>query len=149
MLLLNEKETKIILNAMEFLETLGTPEATKQAELIDSVTYSQVNDDADVIDLLLGCFNELENKYSRYELIENECYNLLDEIRKEAQQEIKNDTGYHNVKLDALKKESENIENIIYRDSIDYHNELSEIEYYNCNDELGSYLKYYIESDII
>ena len=41
------------------------------------------------------------------------------------------------------------IENIIYRDSIDYHNELSEIEYYNCNDELGSYLKYYIESDII
>ena len=115
MLLLNEKETKIILNAMEFLETLGTPEATKQAELIDSVTYSQVNDDADVIDLLLGCFNELENKYSRYELIENECYNLLDEIRKEAQQEIKNDTGYHNVKLDALKKESENIENIIER----------------------------------
>lgn len=37
------------------------------------------------------------------------------------------------------------IENIIYRDSIDYHNELAEIEYYNCNDELGSYLKYYIE----
>ena len=114
MLLLNEKETKIILNAMEFLETLGTPEATKQAELIDSVTYSQVNDD-DVIDLLLGCFNELENKYSRYELIENECYNLLDEVKKEAQQGIKNDTGYHNVKLDALKKELENIENIIER----------------------------------
>ena len=37
------------------------------------------------------------------------------------------------------------IENIIYRDSIDYYNELSEIEYYNCNDELWSYLKYYIE----
>ena len=36
-----------------------------------------------------------------------------------------------------------------YRDSIDYHNELSEIEYYNCNNELGKYLKYYIESDII
>ena len=113
MLLLNEKETKIILDAMEFLETLGTPEATKQAELIDNVTYSQVNQDADVIDLLLGCFNELENKYSRYELIENECYNLLDEIRKEAEKEVKNDTGYHNVKLNALKKELENIENII------------------------------------
>ena len=39
------------------------------------------------------------------------------------------------------------IENIIYRDSIDYHNELSEIEFYNCNDELGKYLKYYIEAD--
>lgn len=39
------------------------------------------------------------------------------------------------------------IESIIYRDSIDYRNELSEIEYYNCNDELGSYLKYYIEVD--
>lgn len=113
MLLLNEKETNILLNVMEFLETLGTPEATKQAELIDDVTYSQVNQDADVIDLLLGCYNELDNKYSRYELIENECYNLLDEVRKEAQQEIKNDTGYHNVKLDALKKELENIENII------------------------------------
>ncbi len=37
------------------------------------------------------------------------------------------------------------IENIIYRDSINYYNELSEIEHYNCNDELGSYLKYYIE----
>lgn len=115
MLLLNEKETKIIMDAMEFLETLGTPDAIRQAELIDSVTYSQVNQDADVIDLLLGCFNELENKYSRYELIENECYNLLDEVRKEVQQEIKNDTGYHNVKLNALKKELENIENIIER----------------------------------
>ena len=115
MLLLNEKETKIIMNAMEFLETLETPEANKQAELIDSVTYSQVNQDADVIDLLLGCFNELGNKYSRYELIENECYNLLDEVRKEAEKEVKNDTGYHNVKLNALKKELENIENIIDR----------------------------------
>ena len=115
MLLLNEKETKVILNAMEFLETLGTPEARKHVEAIDDVTYSQVNQDADVIDLLLGCFNELDNKYSRYELIENECYNLLDEVRKEAQQEIKKDTGYHNVKLDALKKELENIENIINR----------------------------------
>lgn len=115
MLLLNEKETKIIMDAMEFLETLGTPEATKQAELIDSVTYNQVNQDADVIDLLLGCFNELENKYSRYELIENECYNLLNEVRKETEKEVKNDTGYHNVKLNALKKELENIENIIER----------------------------------
>ena len=115
MLLLNEKETKIIMEVMEFLETLGTPEATKQAELIDSVTYSQVNQDADIIDLLLGCFNELDNKYSRYELIENECYNLLDEIKKEAEKEVKNDTGYHNVKLDALKKELENMENIIER----------------------------------
>ena len=113
MLLLNDKETKVIMNVMEFLESLETPVAIKQAELIDSVTYSQVNQDADVIDLLLGCFNELDNKYSRYELIENECYNLLDEVRKEAHQEIKKDTGYHNVKLNALKKELENIENII------------------------------------
>lgn len=113
MLLLNDKETKVIMNVMEFLESLETPEATKQAELIDSVTYSQVNQDADVIDLLLGCFNELDNKYSRYELITNECYNLLDEIKKEVYQEIKNDNGYHNVKLSALKKELENIENIM------------------------------------
>lgn len=39
------------------------------------------------------------------------------------------------------------IENSVYRDSIDYYNELSEIEYYNCVDELGKYLKYYIEVD--
>lgn len=39
------------------------------------------------------------------------------------------------------------IENIVYRDTIDYYNELSEIEYYNCVDELGKYLKYYIEVD--
>ncbi len=115
MLLLNEKETKIIMDAMEFLETLETPEATKHVEAIDNVTYSQVNQDADIIDLLLGCYNELDNKYSRYELIENECYNLLDEVRKEAEKEVKNDTGYHNVKLDTLKKELENIENIIER----------------------------------
>lgn len=115
MLLLNEKETKIIMDAMEFLKFQGTPEARKHVEAIDNVTYSQVNQDADVIDLLLGCFNELDNKYSRYELIENECYNLLNEVKKEVQQEIKNDNGYHNVKLDALKKELENIENIIKR----------------------------------
>lgn len=30
-------------------------------------------------------------------------------------------------------------------DSIDLFNELSEIKYYNCNSELGNYLKYYIE----
>ena len=30
-------------------------------------------------------------------------------------------------------------------DSIDLFNQLREIEYYNCNSELGNYLKYYIE----
>ena len=115
MLLLNEKETKIILDAMEFLENLETPEAKKHAELIDSATYSQVNEDADIIDLLLGCFDELADKYSRYELIENECYNLQSEIEKEIKTGILNDNGYHNVKLKALKKDLENIENIIER----------------------------------
>lgn len=37
------------------------------------------------------------------------------------------------------------IENIIYMDSIDYSNYISECKYYNCGSELGSYLKYYIE----
>lgn len=32
-----------------------------------------------------------------------------------------------------------------YIDSIDLFNTLSEIKYYNCNNELGNYLKYYIE----
>lgn len=38
------------------------------------------------------------------------------------------------------------IENIIYMDSVDYHNYINECRYYNCNLELGSYLKYYIEA---
>lgn len=37
------------------------------------------------------------------------------------------------------------IENIIYMDSVDYHNYINECRYYNCNPELGSYMKYYIE----
>lgn len=37
------------------------------------------------------------------------------------------------------------IENIIYMDSVDYHRYINECKYYNCNPELGSYLKYYIE----
>ena len=32
-----------------------------------------------------------------------------------------------------------------YIDSIDLFNKLSEIKYYNCSNELGNYLKYYIE----
>lgn len=34
-----------------------------------------------------------------------------------------------------------------YVDSIDLFNELREIKYYNCNNELGNYLKYYIEEN--
>lgn len=34
-----------------------------------------------------------------------------------------------------------------YRDAVDNINELNEIEYYNCGDELGKYLKFYIEED--
>lgn len=34
-----------------------------------------------------------------------------------------------------------------YNDSIDNITQVNEIQYYNCNDELGSYLKYYIEVD--
>lgn len=37
------------------------------------------------------------------------------------------------------------IENIIYMDSIDYHRYINECKYYNCNSELGTYLKYYVE----
>lgn len=32
-----------------------------------------------------------------------------------------------------------------YNDYIDYSNTIKEIAYYNCIDELGSYLKYYIQ----
>lgn len=39
------------------------------------------------------------------------------------------------------------IENIIYMDSVDYHNYINECKYYNCNPELGSYMKYYIEEE--
>jgi len=38
------------------------------------------------------------------------------------------------------------IEPITYRDSIDYLNEIAEIDYYNCGADLGHYLKFYIES---
>lgn len=37
------------------------------------------------------------------------------------------------------------IENIIYMDSVDYHNYINECKHYNCGPELGSYMKYYIE----
>ena len=39
------------------------------------------------------------------------------------------------------------IEKIIYMDSIDYNRYISECKYYNCNSELGLYLKFYIEED--
>lgn len=39
------------------------------------------------------------------------------------------------------------IEKIIYMDSIDYKRYINECKYYNCNKELGLYLKYYIEKD--
>lgn len=32
-----------------------------------------------------------------------------------------------------------------YNDSIDYLNTINEIQYYNCVEELGNYLKFYIE----
>lgn len=38
------------------------------------------------------------------------------------------------------------VENIIDMDSIDYHSYINECKYYNCDPELGSYLKYYIEA---
>lgn len=34
-------------------------------------------------------------------------------------------------------------------DAVDNMNYINELMYYNCNDELGNYLKYYIESDTI
>ena len=112
MLLLNEKETKILLDVMEFLENLETPEATKQAEAIDELTYTQTQGDADAIDLLLGCFNELDET-GQEELIIEELYNLKETKEKEARKEIANDDGYHNTKLQRLYKEIENIENAI------------------------------------
>lgn len=39
------------------------------------------------------------------------------------------------------------IDKIIYMDSVDYNRYINECKYYNCNPELGSYLKYYIEED--
>ena len=39
------------------------------------------------------------------------------------------------------------IEKIVYMDSIDYYRYINECKYYNCNNELGLYLKYYIEED--
>lgn len=40
------------------------------------------------------------------------------------------------------------IDKIIYMDSVDYHRYINECKYYNCNPELGYYLKYYIEEDV-
>lgn len=40
------------------------------------------------------------------------------------------------------------IDKIIYMDSVDYYRYINECKYYNCNSELGSYLKYYIEEDV-
>lgn len=36
-----------------------------------------------------------------------------------------------------------------YVDSIDLRNQISEFKYYNCGDELGTYLKYYIEEKAV
>lgn len=114
MLLLNEKETKILLDCMEFLETLGTPEATKQAEKLDEITYSQTQGDADAVDLLLGCFNELD-KINQYDFIYNAIYNMIENTKKEAYKEIEKDNGYYNIHLKTLYNEIENLENIIER----------------------------------
>lgn len=40
------------------------------------------------------------------------------------------------------------IENMVYMDSIDYFNYINEVNYYNCNKELGLYLKFYIKEGI-
>lgn len=40
------------------------------------------------------------------------------------------------------------IEPIIYMDTIDYKNFISEYKYYNCIEDLGKYLKYYINKEI-
>ena len=114
MLLLNKKENKILLNVMEFLENLETPEATKQADLIDEITYSQTQDDADAVDVLLGCFNELD-KINQYDFIYNAVYNMIENTKKEALQEIQKDDGYYNIKLKTLYNEIEALENIIER----------------------------------
>ena len=112
MLILNEKETKIIMNVMEFLESLNTPEARKNADLIDDITYTQTQDDADAVDVLLGCYNELGNDY-KLDLIINQLYNLQCEKEKEIKKEISNDDGFHNVKLNGMYKELESIQKTI------------------------------------
>ena len=112
MLLLNEKETKIIIDAMEFLETLGTPDARKQAEKIDDITYAQTQGDADVIDLLLGCFNELDD-LNKDDFIYQLILLRIDDKRKDAEKELSNDTGYHNVKLKRLEKDIETLEKVV------------------------------------
>lgn len=112
MLLLNKKETKILLDVMEFLESLHTPEAMKHIESINDIIYAQIQGDADAVDVLLGCYNELGNDY-KLDLIINQLYNLQCEKEKEIKKEISNDDGFHNVKLNGMCKELENIEKVI------------------------------------
>lgn len=95
----------------------------------------------------------------KYNKISYKGKNLKRISRKKVNNIINNPSKYQGLTIYTLPVEANpnspwingffeiEIENIIYRDSIDYRNELSEIEYYNCNDELGSYLKYYIEVD--
>lgn len=48
----------------------------------------------------------------------------------------------HSIYMDFFELE---IVDITYMDSIDYNRYITECEYYNCNNELGNYLKFYIE----
>lgn len=112
MLILNEKEIKILSDVMYFLETLNTAEARKNADSIDDITYAQTQGDADVVDVLLGCYNELDNNY-KLDLIIQQLYNLQCEKENEIKKEISNDDGFYNVKLNGMYKELENIQKTI------------------------------------
>lgn len=48
----------------------------------------------------------------------------------------------HSMYMDFFELE---IEDIMYMDSVDYNRYITECSYYNCNNELGNYLKFYIE----
>lgn len=112
MLILNNAETKAIIDVMEFLESLNTPESRKNADLMEDITYAQIQDDDDAVDVLLGCYNELGNDY-KLDLIINQLYNLQCEKEKEIKKEISDDDGFHNVKLNGMYKELESIQKTI------------------------------------
>lgn len=52
-----------------------------------------------------------------------------------------------NANPESLFMEFFEIELNSYNDSIDYLNTINEIQYYNCVEELGAYLKFYVESE--
>ena len=114
----------------EYFQQLATKyEETKENQTIiyqflNKLTYNNTNQEinniynilegikSDPIDEILGYFNELDEN-DQEEAIYCQLENLLDKKIQQARKEMTNDNGYYNIKLKVLKKEIENIENIL------------------------------------